>query len=53
MAVASNDGVSKFHKEYLEDGIERLEDEDIENPTPETEFAIGLASEALENLEVE
>lgn len=53
MAVASNDGVSKFHKEYLEDGIGRLEDEDIENPTPETEFAIGVASEALENLEVE
>lgn len=53
MSVASNDGDGKFSKEYLEDGIERLEEEDIENPTPETEFAIGLAAEALDNLEVE
>lgn len=50
MAVASNDGEGKFPREYLENGIERLENEDIENPTPETEFAIGLAVNALENL---
>lgn len=50
MSVAA-DGKGKFEKDYLEDGIERLEDEDVENPTPETEFAIGLAVDALENLE--
>ena len=50
MSVAAN-GEGKFTKEYLENGIERLEDEDVENPTPETEFAIGLAVDALENLE--
>lgn len=50
MSVASNDGGDGFTKEYLEDGIERLEDEYVENPTPETEFAIGLAVDALENL---
>lgn len=50
MSVAA-DGEGKFSRKYLEDGIERLENEDVENPTPETEFAIGLAVDALENLE--
>ena len=50
MSVAA-DGEGKFEKDYLENGIERLENEDLENPTPETEFAIGLAVDALENLE--
>ena len=49
MSVAA-DGEGKFGREYLEDGIERLEDEDVENPTPENEFAIGLAVDALEDL---
>lgn len=50
MSVAADTGEDGFTREYLEDGIERLEDEDIENPTPENEFAIGLAVDALENL---
>lgn len=50
MSVAANNGDKGFPREYLENGIERLEDEDIENPTPETEFAIGLAIDALEDL---
>lgn len=50
MSVAANDENKGFPREYLESGIERLEDEDIENPTPETEFAIGLAVDALEDL---
>lgn len=49
MSVAS-DGDGKFDKDYLEGGIERLEDEDIEHPTPENELAIGLAVDALEDL---
>lgn len=50
MAVASNDGDAKFVKEYLEEGIARLQEEDTENPTPENEAAIKLAEDALENL---
>lgn len=49
MSVAS-DGEGAFSKEYLEEGIARLEGENEENPTPENEAAINLASEALENL---
>ena len=49
MSTAEN-GIGKFNKEYLETGIERLEDEDVEHPTPENEIAIGLAVDALENL---
>lgn len=40
-----------FNKEYLENGIARLEEEDAEVPTPETEAAIKLAEQALEELE--
>lgn len=50
MSIAA-DGEEKFTKDYLENGIERLEDDDIENPTSETEFAIGLIVDAMENLE--
>lgn len=50
MAVASNDGEGKFTKEYLEEGIARLREEDAENPTPENEAAIKLAEDALEDL---
>lgn len=49
MAVADN-GEAKFPKEYLEEGIARLEEEDSEIPTPENEAAIRLAEEALEEL---
>lgn len=49
MAVAEN-GEAKFTKEYLEEGIARLEEEDAELPTPENEAAIKLAEEALEEL---
>lgn len=52
MSVASNDGGKEFTKEYLEDGIARLEREDSESHTPENEAAIELATEALENLGV-
>lgn len=44
------DGEGKFTKEYLEEGITRLEEEDQENPTPENEEAINLAEKALEDL---
>lgn len=50
MSVAADGEGSGFTKEYLEDGIKRLEEEDVESPTPETEFAIGLAVDALEDL---
>ena len=49
MSVAS-DGEGSFTKEYLEEGIARLEEEDRENPTPENEEAINLAEKALEDL---
>ena len=49
MSVAGNGG-SGFTKEYLEDGISRLEEENAENPTPENEEAIRLAEEALNEL---
>lgn len=49
MAVADN-GEAKFSKEYLENGIARLQEEDAEAPTPENEAAIKLAEEALEDL---
>lgn len=49
MSVAS-DGEGKFAKEYLEEGIARLEEENAENPTPENEAAIKLAEDALEGL---
>ena len=44
------DGEGKFTKEYLEDGIARLQEEDQEAPTPENEAAIELAEQALEDL---
>lgn len=50
MSIAEN-GEGRFTKEYLEEGITRLEEEDAENPTPENEAAIKLAEEALEELE--
>lgn len=49
MSVAEN-GDGKFNKEYLEEGIARLEEEDQENPNPENEAAIKLAEDALEGL---
>ena len=49
MSVAE-DGDAKFTKEYLEDGIARLEEENTEAPTPENEEAITLAEKALEEL---
>ena len=45
-------GEGSFPREYLEEGIERLQQEDSESHTPETQAAIDLAAEALENLEV-
>ena len=50
MSVAS-DGEGSFTKEYLEEGIARLEEENQENPTPENEEAINLAEKALEDLD--
>lgn len=50
MSVASDTGKSGFDKEYLEEGIARLKEEDAEAPTPENEAAIKLAEEALEDL---
>lgn len=49
MSVADN-GEAKFTKEYLEEGIARLEEEDQEVPTPENEEAIDMAEKALEEL---
>lgn len=49
MSVANNEE-GGFTKEYLEEGIARLEEEDTENPTPENEEAIDLAEKALEDL---
>ena len=49
MSTAEN-GEAKFTKEYLEDGIARLEEEDQETPTPENEEAIKMAEDALEEL---
>lgn len=49
MAIAE-DGEAKFTKEYLEEGIARLQEEDAENPTPENENAINMAEKALEEL---
>ena len=50
MSVASDSGGSGFAKEYLEEGIARLQSEDKELPTPENEAAIKLAEGALEDL---
>lgn len=50
MAVAGNPGGAGFTKEYLEEGIARLKEEDSNTPTPENEEAIRLAEEALEEL---
>lgn len=50
MSVAANNGNGGFTKEYLEEGIARLQEEDTDTPTPEVEAAIKLAEEALENL---
>ena len=50
MSVAANTGEKGFTKDYLEDGISRLREEDAEASTPETEAAIALAEEALEDL---
>lgn len=49
MSVAQ-DGEGSFEKEYLEEGISRLEEEDKQVPTPENEEAIKKAEEALEEL---
>ena len=49
MAVAG-DGGKTFTKEYLEDGIARLEEENKIIPTPENETAIELARKALEKI---
>ena len=49
MSVPENSDTG-FTKEYLEDGIARLKEEDKEVPTPENETAINLAEEALEEL---
>ena len=49
MSVPENNE-AKFDKEYLEEGITRLKEEDEESPTPENETAINLAEEALEDL---
>lgn len=49
MSTAEN-GEAKFNREYLEDGIARLEEEDQETPTPENEEAIKMAEDALEEL---
>ena len=50
MAVAGDPGEAGFTKEYLEEGIARLREEDGAVPTPENEEAIRLAQEALEEL---
>ena len=42
MSVAANEE-GGFTKEYLEEGVARLEEEDAENPTPENEEAIKKA----------
>ena len=49
MAIPENTE-AKFNKEYLEEGITRLEEENAENPNPENEEAIKMAEEALEEL---
>lgn len=49
MSVAAN-GEGGFTREYLEEGIARLQEEDSEVPTPENEAAIKLAEDALEDL---
>ena len=49
MSVAA-DLEGGFTKEYLEEGIARLEEEDAEVSTPENEAAISLAEKALEDL---
>lgn len=49
MSIAAN-GDGKFAKEYLEEGLARLREENIATPTPETEEAIELAEKALEKL---
>ena len=50
MSVAADTGEKGFTKEYLEEGIARLQAEDSEAPTPENEAAIKLAEDALEDL---
>lgn len=50
MSVAANESEATFDKEYLEENIARLKEEDAESPTPENEAAIELAEETLENL---
>ena len=49
MSIAAN-GDGGFDREYLEEGIARLQEEDEENPTPENEEAIKMAEDALEEL---
>lgn len=49
MSTAEN-GEAKFDKEYLEEGIARLKEENKELPTPENEEAIRMAEKALEEL---
>lgn len=48
---ASADLGGGFDKEYLEEGIARMKAESAEVATPETEAAIKLAEQALEELE--
>ena len=50
MSVAADTGEKGFTKEYLEEGIARLQEEDTEVPTPENEAAIKHAEDALEGL---
>lgn len=50
MSVNANLG-GGFDKEYLEEGIARMKEESAEISTPETEAAIKLAEQALEELE--
>lgn len=49
MSVPEN-GDGKFTKEYLEEGVARLEEEDAENPTPENEEAIEKVEKALKEI---
>lgn len=50
MSVAADSESKGFTKEYLEEGIARLKEENAEFATPENEAAIKLAEGALEDL---
>lgn len=49
MSVNANLG-GTFDKDYLKEGIDRMEKENEATPTPEMEAAIKLAEQALEEL---